>query len=273
MACIENSELEDPEVRWGPKWHSTHTRIVNYIGWINVQTNRVQQTNCGQTHVNVTVRSGTEKKNATTPVQNTTMAVTTTTTPTPGGMYGSRIVTRSSWVCVELTTRQLIVTMVPTCIISLDITTPKFNRTMCSWIWVSIIGITPIPVMTCIPLTTCILIDHENSTDILTPSAETECINITSMVTRKLTFPNNFSTVVTVTTCIYLEPNITCYPTTCVPVTNSNQTIRGPPFFTITDGPTGGSGFSPFPRRGKRVKRSEQIKTDTLILDDTDNIT
>ena len=47
------------------------------------------------------------------------MAVTTTTTPTPGGMYGSRIVTRSSWVCVELTTRQLIVTMVPTCIISL----------------------------------------------------------------------------------------------------------------------------------------------------------
>ena len=32
MACIENSELEDEEVRWGPKWHSTHTRIVNYIG-------------------------------------------------------------------------------------------------------------------------------------------------------------------------------------------------------------------------------------------------
>ena len=32
MACIENSELEDQEVRWGPKWHSTHTRIVNYIG-------------------------------------------------------------------------------------------------------------------------------------------------------------------------------------------------------------------------------------------------
>ena len=80
--------------------------------------------------------------------------------------------------------------------------------------------------------------------------------------------------VVTVTTCIYLEPNITCYPTTCVPVTNNNQTIRGPLIITTTTvSPTGGSGFSPFPRQGKRVKRSKQIKTDTLILDDTDNIT
>jgi len=161
-----------------------------------------------------------------TPQQNTSV----TPTPQPG-MYGTYIVTRSSWVCQEITTRILIVTMIPTCIISLDITTPKFNRTMCSWMWVSIIGITPIPVMTCVPLTTCILLDHVNSTDILTPSAETECINITSMVTRIATFENNRTKVVTVTTCIYLEPNITCYPTTCIPVNNKtiSPTGRNPP--------------------------------------------
>ena len=43
--------------------------------------------------------------------------------------------------------------------------------------------------------------------------------------------------VVTVTTCIYLEPNITCYPTTCIPVNKTGPRITpsgppGPPLFT-----------------------------------------